>query len=163
MTHLHFDHASGIGQFPAAEFVVSRREYDAAGDGLLKGYIGSHLQLTSNWRTVDLDAAPAAEGFDHVHDVLGDGSVRMAFTPGHTHGHCSILLRTAGGPLLLTGDAAYAKRSIQSRWEPITVTGDVSEYRDSLEKIIAWTGANPDAQVICGHDPWDRADLERDY
>jgi N-acyl homoserine lactone hydrolase len=163
MTHLHFDHASGIGQFPGAELVVERREHDAVRGGLRKGYMAAHLEGARNWRKVDLDAAPPAEGFEHVLDLLGDGSLRMVFTPGHTHGHCSILLRTAEGPVLVAGDAAYARRSIEHRWVPLTVAGELGEYQDSLERIAAWTAANPGAPVICGHDPWNRADLERDY
>lgn len=163
MTHLHFDHASGIGQFPGAEFVVERREYEAVEGGLLKGYIGSHLEATRNWRRVDLDAAPPAEGFDHVLDLLGDGSLRLAFTPGHTHGHCSVLLSTDSGPVLLTGDAVYARRTLEERWVPLTVSGRVAEYRDSMERIAAWAAAHPGAPVVCGHDPWSPEDLARDY
>ncbi|MFL5845857.1 MAG: N-acyl homoserine lactonase family protein [Solirubrobacteraceae bacterium] len=163
MTHLHFDHASGIGQFPGAEFVVERREHAAVKAGLLKGYMPAHLEASENWRLLDLDQDPAADGFDHVHDLLGDGSIRLAFTPGHTDGHCSVLLATESGPLLLTADAAYARRTIEQRWVPLTVAGKVPEYKDSLEKIAAWTAAHPDATVICGHDPWSRDDLLRDY
>lgn len=163
MTHLHFDHASGIGQFPSAEFVVERREYDAIKGGLLKGYVPSHVEAASSWRKLDVAGAPPADGFDHVHDLLGDGSIRLAFTPGHTDGHCSVLLETESGPALLTGDAAYARKSIEGRWVPLTVAGKVAEYRASLDRIAAWVEAHPGAPVICGHDPWNRADLERDY
>jgi glyoxylase-like metal-dependent hydrolase (beta-lactamase superfamily II) len=163
MTHLHFDHASGIGQLPGAEFVVERRERAAVKAGLVKGYVPSHLDAAKNWRTLDLDAAPAAEGFAHVHDLLGDGTIRLAFTPGHTEGHCSVLLNTAAGPLLLAGDAAYAQRTLDERWVPLTVAGKVSDYKESLERIIAWRAAHPGAPVICGHDPWNRDALERDY
>jgi glyoxylase-like metal-dependent hydrolase (beta-lactamase superfamily II) len=154
MTHLHFDHASGIGQFPNAEFVVERREKAAVRGGLLKGYVPSHMDQTAKWREIDV----AGE-----HDVLGDGSIRLVFTPGHTGGHCSVQLETADGPLLLTGDAAYARRSIEQRWVPLTVSGKVSDYKATLDTLAAWIAEHPGAPVICGHDPWNRADLERDY
>jgi glyoxylase-like metal-dependent hydrolase (beta-lactamase superfamily II) len=164
MTHLHFDHASGIGQFPDAEFVVTSTEWDAASNGGLRdGYIPSHLEAAKHVRKVEIESAPEAEGFRHVHDVFGDGSLRMAFTPGHTHGHCSILLRTAGGPLLLTGDASYARKAIDEHWEPIIIGGDKDAYHDSLRRIEAWVQANPEAVVLCGHDAWNRDDLARDY
>ena len=164
MTHLHNDHASGIGQFPGAEFVVERREFEAASTGgFFQGYVPRHLDGASDWRKVDVAAAPAADGFDHVLDVLGDGSIRLVFTPGHTPGHCSVLLATADGPLLLTGDAAYARRSISERLVPMYVTGSTDEYRASLEAVAAWEQANPGATILCGHDPWSRADLERSY
>jgi N-acyl homoserine lactone hydrolase len=154
MTHLHFDHASGIGQFPNAEFVVERREKAAVRGGLLKGYVPSHVDATHRWREIDV----AGE-----HDVLGDGTLRLLFTPGHTDGHCSVVVATAAGPVLLTGDAAYARQSIDERWVPLTVSGKVGEYRASLDELAAWIAAHPGAPVICGHDPWHRADLERDY
>jgi N-acyl homoserine lactone hydrolase len=164
MTHLHFDHASGIGQFPGAEFVVERREWEAASHGGLRdGYFPAHLAPAKNARKLDLDAAPAADGFRHVLDLFEDGSLRIAFTPGHTHGHCSILLETAGSPLLLCGDASYARRTIEERWEPVVVGGNKTDYHDSLEQIAGWVAAHPGAPVICGHDPWNTADLERDY
>jgi len=164
MTHLHFDHASGIAQFPDAEFVVTDTEWDAASNGGTRdGYIPAHLAPAKNVRKVDIGAEPEAEGFAHVHDVFGDGSVRMASTPGHSHGHCSILLRTATGPLLLTGDASYARRAIDEHWEPIIIGGDKGAYHDSLRRIEAWVKENPDAPVICGHDPWQRDDLAKDY
>jgi glyoxylase-like metal-dependent hydrolase (beta-lactamase superfamily II) len=77
MTHLHFDHASGIGQFPNAELVVERREKAAVKGGLLKGYVPSHVEQSSRWREVDVSGE---------HDVLGDGTLKLLFTPGHTHG-----------------------------------------------------------------------------
>jgi N-acyl homoserine lactone hydrolase len=164
MTHLHNDHASGIGQFPDAEFVVEQREYEAASTGgFFQGYVRKHLDGTKNWRQVDVASAPAAEGFEHVFDVFGDGTIRMVFTPGHTPGHCSILVQADSGPVLLVADAAYARRSINERLVPIYVTGSVDDYKRTLETIAAWEQAHPDVPIICGHDPWSRADLERSY
>jgi N-acyl homoserine lactone hydrolase len=164
MTHLHNDHASGIGQFPGAEFVVEQREYDAASTGgFFQGYVRKHLDGTQNWRKVDVASAPAAEGFDHVLDVFGDGTVRMVFTPGHTPGHCSILVGTEGGPVLLAADAAYARRTIDERLVPIFVTGSKDDYVATLETLAAWEQAHPEATIICGHDPWRREDLARSY
>ena len=39
------------------------------------------------------------------HDVFGDGTVVIKFTPGHTPGHQSLFLKLAKtGPVLLSGD-----------------------------------------------------------
>lgn len=163
MTHLHFDHASGIEDFPGAEFVVERREREALSGGLLKGYVPSQVEPAANWRLVDAAGAPAAEGFDHVLDVFGDGALRMVFTPGHTHGHCSVLAATADGPLLLAGDAIYARRSMENDEVPVTLSGSKREYLDSLGQIRRWVTAHPGAPVIFGHDPWNRDALLRGY
>jgi glyoxylase-like metal-dependent hydrolase (beta-lactamase superfamily II) len=164
MTHLHNDHASGIRQFPDAEFAVERREHEAASSGgFLQGYNPEHLEGAKRWRMLDVASAPPAAGFDHVLDVLGDGSIRLVFTPGHTHGHCSVLVSTGAGDVLLAADAAYARKTIGERLVPMYVLGDKDQYLDSLDTIAGWVAAHPDAHVICGHDPWNRADLERDY
>ena len=165
MTHLHFDHASGMGPFAGATFVADRREWEAAQrGGLLEGYRPSMLEPATDRRSLDLAAEGERHGpFAHTRDLLGDGSVRLLATPGHTHGHLSVLCRLADGPLLLTGDAAYARRTIEEGWVPLTVTGDEADYRSSLDAIATWTREHPDATVICGHDPWSRDALERSY
>lgn len=164
MTHLHYDHTSGIGQFPDATYVVDRAEWAAASTGgFFQGYAPAHLDLAQDWRTVDLAAAPPAEGFDHVLDLLGDGSIRLAATPGHTNGHLSVLARVESGDLLLTGDAAYARKSIAERLVPLMLTGAKSEYLHSLGQIAGWEERHPGAPILCGHDPFNRADLERSY
>lgn len=163
MTHLHFDHASGIEDFPDAEYVVERREREAIAGGVLKGYVPSHVEPAANWRLVDVATAPAAEGFDHVLDVFGDGALRLVFTPGHTDGHCSVLAATADGPLLLAGDAVYARRSLENAEVPITLAGSKHDYRDSLTRIRRWVDAHPGAPVVFGHDPFNRGALLRSY
>src|SRR5436190_7824430 len=104
MTHLHYDHASGVGQFPGATFVTERREWAAASKGgPLQGYHPPHLVDTVDWTAVDFESAGAVSyaGLERSLDLLGDGSIRLISTPGHTDGHMSVLLRTAGGELLL--------------------------------------------------------------
>lgn len=165
MTHLHYDHASGVSQFPGVTFVVDATEWDAFGDGgLLQGYRHGLVEHPVEWRTVDVVADGSPHGpFDHTLDLLGDGSIRLLATPGHTAGHRSLLLRTAGeGELLLTGDAAYTRRTIERRWVPLFVE-DVPGYLRSLEALAAWTEQHPEAPVLCGHDPWAAGDLARSW
>lgn len=166
LTHLHFDHASGIAQFPGATFVVDRSEWEAASrGGLLGGYAHRLFDHPFDWRCLDF-GAPGAEpfaGFERSLDLLGDGSIRLLSTPGHTHGHMSLLCRLAAGDLLLTADAAYARRTIDERLVPLLVGGDEGDYRRSLDQIAGFVEQRPDSEVICGHDPWRRGDLARSY
>src|SRR5437870_5535672 len=76
MTHLHYDHASGAGQFPGATFVVNRREWGPASTGgPLQGYHPPHLIPSLDWTTIDFesDGAVPAAGFERSLDLLGDG------------------------------------------------------------------------------------------
>jgi N-acyl homoserine lactone hydrolase len=155
MTHLHYDHAGAIADFPQATFVVDRVEWAAATTGgFVQGYLSHLFAHPVDWRTVDFTApyADAFAGFAHTIDLLGDGSIRLLSTRGHTKGHTSVLLRLAGGgELLLTGDAAYARRTIDEDLLP-TFVDDVHVYRRSLGEIRRYVQATPSAEVICGHD-----------
>ena len=165
MTHLHNDHASGAIQFPDATFVVTSHEWRiASAGGFAEGYRHAHFDQPLDWRTID-HAAPAASGhagFNRAADLFGDGSVQLLFTPGHTRGHQSVLLRLTGDrSLLLTGDAAYTQRSIERGLVPI-FCADQHLYRRSLREIRAHV-AGPNHDVICGHDAERWPQLESVY
>jgi len=166
MTHLHFDHASGISQFPEPTFVVARQEWDSASEsGLTHGYFPRQFDHAFQWRTIDFERDQTVDSFAtfaRTVDLLGDGSIRLAFTPGHSAGHCSVLLRLAGREVLLTGDAAYAQKNIDNRSVPL-VCPDEHLYLRSLDEIRRFTEQTPGALVICGHDPWAWPQLKSVY
>jgi glyoxylase-like metal-dependent hydrolase (beta-lactamase superfamily II) len=154
MTHLHNDHASGAAQFPHATFVVDGAEWRAAcAGGFPQGYRHAHFDQPLDWRILDY-GAPGVRGhaaFERSLDLFGDGSVRLLSTPGHTLGHQSVLLVLAGRELLLTGDAAYTRRTIDDDLVPIFVA-DERLYLRSLAAIRDHVRRSPRTVVICGHD-----------
>jgi glyoxylase-like metal-dependent hydrolase (beta-lactamase superfamily II) len=155
MTHLHSDHASGIAEFPGATFVVSAEEWDAASKGRdLEGYVRRQYDHGFDWRTIGFEREQALDSyatFGRAADLFGDGSVRLLFTPGHTAGHCSVLLRLRGRELLLTGDAAYTQRTIRETALPYLMD-DEHRFKRSLREIQLFAENNPGAVVITGHD-----------
>lgn len=155
MTHLHYDHAGAVAEFPQATFVVDRAEWAAAmRQGFTHGYIRSLFAHHFDWRTVDFGAGGVGSHstFGRAIDLLGDGSIRLLATPGHTAGHMSVLLHLGGGrELLLTADAAYRRQAIAGDELP-TFVEDVHRYRRSLAEIRRHLETRPDTQVICGHD-----------
>jgi N-acyl homoserine lactone hydrolase len=159
MTHMHIDHASGISEFPDATFVVSRAEWDAATtQGRLHGYSTRQFDHAFDYRLLDFDGAgeqgPASfSGFARSFDLFGDGSVRVVYTPGHTLGHMSVVVRTSGGEVLVTGDAIFLRRNLDESHLPHR-TEDDHLYRRSLREIQQYVRETPDALVIPGHD-WD--------
>jgi N-acyl homoserine lactone hydrolase len=158
MTHLHYDHASGLSAFPDATVVVDEREWAGANrrGGMLEGFL-PHLFTTpgQQWRTLP-EAQPEV-------DLFGDGLVRLVSTPGHTAGHRSVILRLNGDrELLLTGDAAYARKTIDDNLLPLLTWKD-DEYRTSLNWVRDWVAAHPEAPVIPGHDAEDWAALDTVY
>lgn len=97
MTHLHVDHASGMSELPAAEFACSAREWEAATarTGAYYGYHRPQLPPPDRVRRIDFSgSSTVAHGpFARTVDLLGDGSIRLLWTPGHSAGHLSVLLQ----------------------------------------------------------------------
>ena len=155
MTHLHVDHTSGMRLLPRATFVCTSQEWAAATAPRAggKGYVAHHLPPESRMRLVDIERAGEPYGpFASTIDLLGDGTVRLVSTPGHTAGHMSVLLDTEDGELLVVGDAAYTTRSIREGTLPL-LTDDDRRYADSLRQLRAWVDEHPDANVTPSHDP----------
>lgn len=156
MTHLHVDHTSGMRLLPRAEFTCSRDEWAATRKRFAagKGYVAHHLPSESRMRLVDFDADGEPYGaFAKTIDLLGDGSVRLISTPGHTAGHLSVLLRLAQGrQVLVIGDAAYTLRSIREEILPMLTDGDETFLR-SMREIKAFAQSEPEATLVPTHDP----------
>jgi N-acyl homoserine lactone hydrolase len=155
MTHLHSDHASGISQFPDATFVVSDREWDAASEGSqLKGYFRRQFDHAFDWRLLDFEGPQAGSfaTFGRAFDLFGDGSVQLVFTPGHSLGHMSVVLRLEGGrEALIAGDAIYTMRTLRDSALPFLMP-DEHLFKRSLREIQLFVKGSPDAVVIPGHD-----------
>jgi glyoxylase-like metal-dependent hydrolase (beta-lactamase superfamily II) len=165
MTHLHSDHASGIAQFPDATFVVSDREWDSASAGnQLAGYFPRQFDHAFDWRLLDFggDDATAFASFGRAIDLFGDGSVRLASTPGHTAGHLSVVLRLKGGEALVAGDAIYSMRALRDSELPGRMD-DEHLFRRSLREIQLYIEQTPDAVIIPGHDMERWRELEPEY
>lgn len=156
MTHLHVDHTSGMRLLPRAEFTCSREEWAATRKRFAagKGYVRHHLPPQSRMRFVDFGEEGETYGaFGKTIDLLGDGSIRLISTPGHTVGHLSVLLRlTEGGQVLVVGDAAYTLRNIQEEILPLFTADDAASLR-SLQELKAFASSEPEAILVPSHDP----------
>jgi glyoxylase-like metal-dependent hydrolase (beta-lactamase superfamily II) len=155
MTHLHIDHASAISEFPGATFVVSDAEWDAATDDSkpwLHGYRRRQFDHAFDYRLLDF-GAPEVDSyatFGRSLDLLGDGSIRVVFTPGHTHGHMSVILRLSDREALVAGDAIYTMKTLRDGALPARAE-DEHLFGRSLKEIQLYSQTT-DALVIPGHD-----------
>jgi len=165
MTHLHTDHASGIAEFPAATFIVSQAEWDAASEGGERdGYLRRQFDHAFDYRTLDFDGSDADSfaTFGRSFDLFGDGSVRVCFTPGHSAGHCSVVLRLSDREALICGDAAFTMDTIRESWIPLLMA-DEHRFRRSLREIQLYIERTPGALVIPGHDMETWKTLQNSY
>jgi N-acyl homoserine lactone hydrolase len=156
MTHLHVDHTSGMRLLPNAEFICSRDEWSATRSRLAagSGYVRHHLPPASRMRFVDFDSAGEPyKTFAKTIDLLGDGTIRLLSTPGHTVGHLSVLLQLAQEhSVLVIGDAAYTLRNIHEEILPMISADDNASVR-SICEIKAFTKDEPNVIVVPTHDP----------
>ena len=155
MTHLHLDHSSGMVQFPDATFVFSKQEWEIANEprGWRNGYVTSHFDHAFDYRLLDFDDPDVGSfaGFGRSFDLLGDGSIRVAFTPGHTMGHMSVILRGPEREVLVVGDAAYTRHALETGHKPFLLQ-DEHLFARSLREVQRYVEQTPSAIVIPGHD-----------
>jgi glyoxylase-like metal-dependent hydrolase (beta-lactamase superfamily II) len=95
---------------------------------------------------------PGLEPFTEALDVMGDGSLTLLPTPGHTAGSVSLLVRRAGRPpLLLVGDLTYGADILQRGQLP--GVGSRRRLAESSRKVLALAGQQPGLVVLPAHDP----------
>lgn len=117
LTHLDFDHAGGLEDFPGARVHVMRSEMDAAANAA--GWRDTRRFRARQWEGVTNWAfyAPDGEkwqGFDAVRTLRGGSDEDILLVPlqGHTAGHAGIAVRTADGWLLHAGDAYFYRSEV---------------------------------------------------
>ena len=81
LTHLHWDHVGGLRLIPASvSVVIQRAEWEAGhDDAAVQRNFFLPRDYAEDSREVIL--------IDGDHDLLGDGSIELMLTPGHTPGH----------------------------------------------------------------------------
>jgi glyoxylase-like metal-dependent hydrolase (beta-lactamase superfamily II) len=140
LTHLHFDHAGSLALVPPeVPLVIQRAEWEAGQDAtavarnffLPRDYTGTEREL----RLVDGD-----------HDLLGDGSVELLLTPGHTPGHQSVRV----GNVVIGADVTHFATGLDDRRFPI-FGDDLKAQARSAERLRGLRDSG--VTILPGHDP----------
>jgi glyoxylase-like metal-dependent hydrolase (beta-lactamase superfamily II) len=158
MTHLHIDHTSAISEFPNSTFVVSETEWQAATHGsspMLEGYRRSHFDYAFDYRTVDFHRGDVDSyaSFGRTFDLFGDGSLRLAYTPGHSAGHMSVICRLEKRDFVIGGDCFYVMGQLDGSEPAPPRPQDSHNLRRSLQELRLFRSQFPDAVITPSHDP----------
>lgn len=154
LSHLHFDHAGNIDQFPNARFYVQKEELD--------GWVSSR-SLPDKVR----DWVWQATDINHINDLLevaaekrltlikGDNfevaeGVKAYKAKGHTFGTQAVTVETRNGIYALTQDVAYTYENATD-YKPLGLGLDNVEQLLSIHKVNKLVGGNADF-IIPGHD-----------
>lgn len=173
-THLDFDHAGGLEDFPQATVHVMQREYDDA-TGPRAGIVARN-----RWRPRQFDDVQRWQtygargeswfGFDAVRDLAGlPPEILMVPLPGHTWGHAGVAIRKDDGNWLLhAGDAYFYRGEMRQARRHCTpglrayqrlMEVDATARMTNQERLRALSIAQRDVlTVTCTHDP---VELER--
>lgn len=140
LTHLHFDHAGGSALLPSSLPVfIQRREWEAGAD---PEAVARNFFLPRDYEGL----ADQIVLVDGDHDLLGDGSVELLSTPGHTPGHQSVRV----GDLIIGGDVTHFAAGLDDHRLPI-FGDDLEVQLTSAERLRALRDGGADVRP--GHDP----------
>lgn len=116
LTHLDFDHAGGIEDFPHARVHVYAEELNAAthrhGALARRRYRPQQWERAVQWKTYVAHGEPWF-GFRCVRALDGlPPEILMVPLVGHTYGHCGVAVQHDGRWLLMAGDAYFFRGEI---------------------------------------------------
>jgi glyoxylase-like metal-dependent hydrolase (beta-lactamase superfamily II) len=141
LTHLHFDHAGGLALLPEdVPVYLQRLEWEATQDKAARERNFFH----------PLDYSPITDRVTTVegdHDLLGDGSIELLLTPGHTPGHQSVRI---GDSLVIGGDVVHFASGLDDHRFPLFADDHKAQAR-SAERLRALRDEG--FEVTPGHDP----------
>jgi N-acyl homoserine lactone hydrolase len=140
LTHLHWDHVGGLPLVPASiPVVIQRREWEAGHDraAVKRNFYFPRDYSGENRRLVLVDGD---------HDLLGDGSIELLLTPGHTPGHQSVRI----GDLVVGADVAHFASGLDDHRFPL-FGDDQEEQGRSADRLRSLRDSG--LTVMPGHDP----------
>lgn len=168
LTHLDFDHAGGLEDFPGATVHLMDSEFSAAtgprpGFVLRNRYRPSQFDEVTRWRRYSGEGEawfgfPAVRGLDGL-----PPEILLVPLPGHTWGHAGVAIDTGSGWLLHAGDAYFYRKEV--RQAKRRCTPGLRAYQTMMEVDRARRLANQErlrrlsverraeVKILCAHDP----------
>ncbi len=167
LTHLDFDHAGGLDDFPWATVHLLADEVRGArakGPRAERRFRPVQWAGSGPWREYAVQGERWF-GFETVRSLDGlPPEILMVPLPGHTLGHSGVAVAVEGGWKLLAGDAYFnhvelvdprrcppAARVYQSLMEVDRAKRFENQWR--LRELVRENG--PAVDVFCSHDPYD--------
>lgn len=167
LTHLDFDHAGGLSDFPQAQVHLLASEAHAAerrAGAIARGRYRPQQWVTSGeWHTYDAEGEEWF-GFECVRDLEGlPPEILLVPLVGHTEGHAGVAVRADGGWLLHAGDAYFFRGELNTerpycplglRAYQMMMAVDREAQRHNQRRLRDLVYQHYDqVRVLCAHDP----------
>jgi len=147
-SHTHLDHAGNLKLFPKAIHAIQKKE-------LFQGWWPEKFQGRTPGGAFILDDLIGTRDYNFLelegdYDLFGDGSVMILSTPGHTIGHQSMKVKTAGsGTIIMSQDAIWMQENLDGY--PAGLNYSVQAYTNSLNRLKFMRDIEG-AQLFMAHD-----------
>lgn len=158
LSHLHWDHASGIEDFPHATIWVGPNELTSAKtSGAQKGYIKAQFDNPDiKWKTITYTSKPYLN-YELSFDFFDDGAVVLVPMKGHSKGSVGLFLNMGKNKnYFFTGDTTWSLEGFElpahkhALMRPM-VDEDVSILEEEILRVHALMNLKPSIAVVPAH------------
>ncbi len=163
ISHLHWDHAGGMRDFPHARFFVSRREWEFVSNLRLgqlfknafikEQFFGKGLDI----KLIETNPRKPFKNFHASYDLFGDKSMVLVDLPGHSPGLMGMYLTMPSGRrIFFSADAFYFPEGLEQRLPKSKLmqflVSEGIEAGSSIDKVYYLLKSDPALEIVSSHD-----------
>lgn len=163
VSHLHWDHAGGMRDFPEAHFFVGRQEWDFAsglsGMSLLKNaFIKEQFcEAGLDIELIETDPRKHFKNFPASYDLFGDDSMVLVDMPGHSPGLMGLYVTMPSGRcFLFSADTFYFPEGLEQRIPKSrlmqSLVSEGPEAGASIDRIYELMKCDSQLEIVGSHD-----------
>lgn len=148
-SHLDFDHTSGLELVQNAKCIMASEAEIKDSNKYFFRYVKKNWNFANitPFSFNDTGIGPVGKSYD----LFGDGTVLLVNTPGHSHGHTSVVVKNGGKFIVIAGDCVYTHAS----WQEMRLPGftvSKKSARKSLEWINELAHDDKCVAILANHD-----------
>lgn len=160
LSHMHWDHVSGINDFPHADVYTAKREYDFAVSDHAEqpAYLSSQYDnKQTKWKFLQFDSGPY-EIFPESKDLYNDGSIVFVRLQGHSPGSIGLFVNISEkSRYFFTGDLTWTQEGFDIPAEKFYISSKMADYdkqatRMQIYKVSQLLKNKPEIKAIPAHD-----------
>ena len=156
LTHAHWDHVSGVSDFPGVPVLVTAAEHHFIDEG---GWATADARrMNAVFQEYTFNDGPYL-GFTQSRDLYGDGSIVIVPAPGHTPGSVVVFVTLPpNARYAFVGDLVWQREGLLEReqrpwFEARTLSEDSTLLQQSLLRMSAIATRYPQITIVPSHDP----------